>query len=463
MFLAPKANLPDTEKSRLELHLQQIAECIGFDRILLPVLSRKVLFELYEASQDPQQVIAFLGKHLDHDTHGLRLSIVPQVVQSSCGGGCGGGSCKGPSSLPGRYDASKRMIILETSLASDLQLALAALIDGVVRDLLAQNEFDLADLPEWVELAVVGTGLGVVRSGISLVKAQVNCWDSTQWYLVPRPFLDGPSLAYVNAIAAWARNDPKPEWSNDFPSDLKRPFRNSLQYLLKTNDSFFRPQAKPHVLSQTQSEWWKLASNASESKDSASSQVIAMRHLEFDGDVDPQQESLLLKQLRSTNPAITLHAIAAAEQLLFHRQAIEDDFIVRQLSRLMKHRDDEVRAKALCTIAKVGALDEPTIDHAARMLEENARHLHFASVYAFSTLDSVPDELLPALDECFVSVLRACDYEFIDLLVRGYKRWLEDPGSHFESLLKHTPELLPIALETLQNAPKQFIQLRRGA
>ena len=291
----------------------------------------------------------------------------------------------------------------------------------------------------------------------------MNCWDSTQWYLVPRPFLDGPSLAYVNAIAAWARNEPKPEWSNEFSSDLKRPFRNSLKYLLKTNDSFFLPQSKNDVLSQTQADWWKLASKASASNASVSSQVIAMRHLKFDGDVDPQQESLLVKQLRSTNSAITLHAIAAAEQLMFHRQASEDDLITRQLRLLMKHRDDEVRAKALCTIARVGALDEPTIDHAARMLEENARHLHFASVYAFSTLDSVPDDTLPALDECFVSVLRACDYEFIDLLVRGYKRWLEDPRSHFESLLKHTPELLPMALETLRNAPKQFVQLRQGA
>ena len=135
-------------------------------------------------------------------------------------------------------------------------------------------------------------------------------WDSTQWGLFPRPFLDCQSLAYANAIAAWARDDATPEWASDLVSEVKRPMRSSLKFLFKTNDSFFHPSTKRSLLRQSQSEWWKLAASASPSK-----QVIAIRHLESDGELNDQQESLLLEKLRSANRAIVLNAIAATERM----------------------------------------------------------------------------------------------------------------------------------------------------
>jgi hypothetical protein len=87
VFFKPKPNLPDAEKARIEFHLQQIAECVGFDRFTLPVLSRDRLFGLYETEKDPQQVIGFVGKHLAHDVSGIRLSVVPQQLQNCAGGG----------------------------------------------------------------------------------------------------------------------------------------------------------------------------------------------------------------------------------------------------------------------------------------------------------------------------------------------------------------------------------------
>lgn len=86
MFFKPKANLPDAAKARIEFHLQQIAECIGFDRFALPVLSRKTLFGLYDSKQTPQQMIGFVGKHLGHDVSGLGFRVAPQQLQT-CGGG----------------------------------------------------------------------------------------------------------------------------------------------------------------------------------------------------------------------------------------------------------------------------------------------------------------------------------------------------------------------------------------
>lgn len=298
----------------------------------------------------------------------------------------------------------------------------------------------------------------MIRNNISLVKRVTLSWDSTQWELFPRPFLDCQSLAYANAIAAWARDDATPEWASDLPGDLKRPMRSSLKYLLKTNDSFFQPRAKRSQLTQSQSEWWKLAASGS-----PSNQVIAIRHLESDGDLNGQQETLLLEKLGSANRAIVVNAIAATERMALLHEPVASESIVGELRMLVDHRDDEVQAKAMCALARLAKLDERSVDSAAMMVESDHRHIVFAGAYALSTRSSVPDHVLAPFDRSFVRVLRACNYEFVELFAVAYIRWLDDPESHLEELLHDSPEHLPIALETLQQVPDQLVQLRRGA
>ncbi|MEM9365503.1 MAG: hypothetical protein AAGD07_05865 [Planctomycetota bacterium] len=457
MFLKPKPNLPDIAKSRAEFYLQQIAECVGFDRFMLPVVSRKTLLGVYESERDPNRFIEFVGEHLAHDVRDVRFRIVEEQPANSCGSGCSG-SCDGPSELPGRYDARERSITLGLEIDRDPTMGLAALVNGVVSDLLHQNQYDSAHLPERVDLAVIGMGLGMLRNQISLVKRQANNWDPTQWELIPRPFLDCESLAYVNAMVAWARRDAKPDWANDLPSDLKRPMRKSLKYLLKTSDSLFSPQVKRPVLAQSQQEWCELAAS-----ESASKQVIAIRHLAPDGIGDVQQGSLLLEKLRSANVAITLHAIAATERMMRQRPTVPREPLLGELRLLADHRDDQVRAKAMCALASLGQVDETTVETAALMLEENIRHVVFAGVYALSTLESLQDHILPPFDRCLVRALRTCDYELVDLCVTAYRHWLDDPQTHLQDLLRDSPEHLPIALEVLQKVPNQLVQLRRGA
>ena len=90
-FFKPKPNLPDAEKAKVEFHLQQIAECIGFERFQLPVLRMNSLLGqslsgISESNQTPDQMIGFIGKHLSHDVSGIRLSVIPQPPEK-CGGG----------------------------------------------------------------------------------------------------------------------------------------------------------------------------------------------------------------------------------------------------------------------------------------------------------------------------------------------------------------------------------------
>ena len=149
------------------------------------------------------------------------------------------------------------------TLEEDPQLVVATLIHGVVNDMLYQSTFNQPHFPELVELAVVGTGLGVLRSNLVLVKKVSGFWDSTHWHMAPPPFLNVQSLAYANALAAWSRDEAAPDWMNDLNSEVKRPMKRSLKYLFKTGDSFFNPQQGQHRLSSPDDQWWKLMQHSS--------------------------------------------------------------------------------------------------------------------------------------------------------------------------------------------------------
>lgn len=85
-FFKSKPNLPDGEKAKVEFHFQQLAECIGFDRLRLPVQSLSSMLELSRADDGVNRLVAFVGKHLSHDVSQLNVKVTPQELEK-CGGG----------------------------------------------------------------------------------------------------------------------------------------------------------------------------------------------------------------------------------------------------------------------------------------------------------------------------------------------------------------------------------------
>ena len=332
---------------------------------------------------------------------------------------------------------------------SDPELANATLINGVVCDLLATSGFRFFHYPELVDIAVVASGLGGIRSNLSFVQKGGAHWDSTQWEASPRPFLNVQPLAYVNAMTAWVRGDSSPAWAQELENELKRPMLKSLKFLAKTNDSFCE-LSSTQSLARPQSKWWELASS-----ELASEQVIALRHLDSPNDVTEERMSLLLKKLQSNDRAIVLHAIAAVERL-----KCANDKITEEIRGLVNYHDVEVRSKSLCALTLLEKLDDVTVEIATDMLDSSVRHNVFAGLYAFSSLDQVPEYALPAIDRGFQRALKSCDYEFIGLYAAGYKRWLDDPTAHVTNLLEQNrPEYLQVALEALSGVPQELVSL----
>ncbi len=326
----------------------------------------------------------------------------------------------------------------------------AAIISGVVSDLLYQSDFEWPHYPEWVDLAVIGTGLGVLRSGFAFVKKAGLHWDSTQWAAAPRPFLNIPALAYANALAAWARQDTSPSWARDLNTEIRRPVKTSMKYLAKTGDSFFQVAPDPKSNSGlSQADWWERAAQAE-----PSSRVIAIGQLNLDGEVTPEQQSVMVQVLQSNNRSVVLHGIAAIE-----RMNIDGEVIAVELRSLVNDRDDEVRAKSLCTLTTLGMLDDATVQLTDEMLESHFRHNVFAGVYALSTLDSIPGFLMPSVQSAFMRALKSCDYEFVGLFAAAYKRWFDDPKAKVEEFLHDSPELLPIAIDAIDGTPQELVSL----
>jgi hypothetical protein len=85
-FFKPKPNLGDHEKARIEFHLQEIAESIGFERFKLPVLRVDQLMDLKIQSKTPEQIVAFAAEHLSHNIAGLKVQVAIEP-QEKCGGG----------------------------------------------------------------------------------------------------------------------------------------------------------------------------------------------------------------------------------------------------------------------------------------------------------------------------------------------------------------------------------------
>ena len=324
------------------------------------------------------------------------------------------------------------------------------MIHHVVADLLYQQKFPYAHFPELVDLTVVMTGLGAIRSRIDFVKRTGSFWDSTGWGVFPRPFLDTPTLAYVHALAAWTRDESDPSWFAELPPTVRNPSKKSLKFLSKTGDSFFNPKlANQSLLQQDQAQWLSLAAEKSTSK-----QIIALRHFEPDEPLAQQQADTLLEKLRSANVPLILHAINSVESMMLSKETIVD-----QLRYLAVHQDDEVRAKAVIALAKLGQVDDATVEVAAKMLDNRAKHVIYAGVFALGSQPSVDDTTLRAVDRSFLSALQTCDYEFIQLFAMCYERWMDQPETHFGQLLGGQDEYLEIAKEALQAAREQSVAL----
>lgn len=343
-------------------------------------------------------------------------------------------------------DIENQIIKLDIQIEENAQLAAATIIHFTLANILHQQKLPFATLPEIVELAVIGTGLGMPRNQIEFVKHVPSFWDSTVWTAVERPFLDEQALAYANSLSAWMRGERNSDWISSLPAQLKKPMQKSLKYLHKTKDTFVRTDTTVAASEQTEAEWLQAAQSSG-----ITEQIIAIRNLQPNEHLASEHEETLLPKLRSVNRFLILHSIAAIEFLQLDSQSIKSE-----LTHLAETTDDEVRSKAMIALARLEPINEFAYEQALKMLGSRSKHVCFAGIVGLLSHDSVEAGSLRVVDNGFRQALQTCDYEFVGLFAAAYNKWLDEPQDHVTSLLEGDhPEYLQIAIDAVAGAKQQ--------
>lgn len=85
-FFKPKSGLPDDEKARVEFHLQQLAECIGFDLMQSDFVVPEQTFGTDLRDLNQEMILKVVGEQLHHDVRSITVLSKPKPLQK-CGGG----------------------------------------------------------------------------------------------------------------------------------------------------------------------------------------------------------------------------------------------------------------------------------------------------------------------------------------------------------------------------------------
>lgn len=290
-----------------------------------------------------------------------------------------------------------------------------------------------------VDLAVVATGLALPRSQISLVNSGGTFPDPTRWDTGLFPFASARNLAYAMAVASSSRGLSETAWEATLPGDVKAPFRKAIKYLGRSNDCFV-------ASAKSNPDWLELSRTAG-----PSSRIIALRQFTAESASAEAIAEALVENLRSNSDDVVLHAVETAGRL-----TIDDAHVVDELRSLINRRGI-IAAKAMLALRSMEMVDAFATEKAAEMLASSERFSVFAALSALSSSTtqtstaSVSDAVLKQIDRSFCRSLASCDYEFIELFVDGYGRWVEDPAAHFEGLLgEQSAEHLELALDVLK-------------
>ena len=297
-------------------------------------------------------------------------------------------------------------------------------------------------------MAVLGTGLGMPRNQVELVKQVPRFWDTTVWAAVERPFLDEQAHAYANALCAWTRNEKNPVWSSNIATQLKKPMHRSFKYLQKTSDCYVTTESSAALLDQSETEWLQTAAGPG-----ITQQIIAIRHFQPHEHLTTEHEETLLQKTRSSNRFLVLHAIAALEFLQLDTESVKNE-----LTLLTDSADEEIRSKAMIGLSRLEAINEFAHEQALKMLGSRNNHVVFAAMVGLLSHESIDVGSLKTVDRGFLQALQTCDYEFVGLFASAYNKWLDDPKQHVKTLLADgQPEYLQIAIDAVSNAEKQTV------
>ncbi len=294
-------------------------------------------------------------------------------------------------------------------------------------------------------------GLGVFCANTSLKLSQYSVGESHYHQYRKSRAVEARSFGAALAYLAWERNDRHVSWARSLRPDARVPFRQTLRYLRKTNDSLFNTRIATAVFAnENDVQLISLLEQATPSVQFAILQQLFFNTLEVSPRTTSQRLGPLLPQLPMLLRSSDKDICKMACHLAGHVDRLDDPAITA-LKELMADRDPEVRMAALATISLVAAPEQLNPWELRSFLHDSDMRLVNAAALGLVQRGQQAEELSPDL---LTAIRRLAGSDLNDLLVHvcGALTIIcgGDPDQQLQSYFNKDPDLLEEALQAVQ-------------
>ncbi len=223
-----------------------LCEQFGPERLLkFPIILPTVEFfpDPYDgADEDVRLLLDRLCGYMDIDPERIRLGFYSEQEPDLGEQFQAVGRRKGTAGL--HFAAEQPEIWIETSHLADPVAVVATLAHELGHvHLISDGRIsrDVADHEPLTDLLTIYFGLGVFTANAYLRERRKQGLQYSSWSLSRVGYLTAPAYAYALSLVAWGRGELRPIWATHLRPDIRQPFSEGLRYLMKTQDSSFRP------------------------------------------------------------------------------------------------------------------------------------------------------------------------------------------------------------------------------
>lgn len=332
----------------------------------------------------------------------------------------------------------------------------------------ADNEPDLfySNSETWPWLSdllpiFLGWGIFGANTTISTKKVTSGTWES--WRVSKHRHLPSRMYGYALALFAWGHGQTSLTWTGILRPDAKEAFRKSINYLVKTNDTVFKPQNFRSWNSRTVDEFQQDLMHGSDSAKLATmweiqtlDQRVRHRHEQSRktamGCVQQLKDLTYSKDEFVRTEALNCLALLGKDARL----------VSTEISRSLTDTCDTVRAAAVSLLGQLHEPHDTDLFFIAGLLSDNSEEVVYAAVNVLATFlpsdEHVLKNILTGLGKAMVS----CNFELAELLGQLLAKSTDRAEQVVEQHFQNDPDLIEQAKSVLLPVDRSEDDLRPG-
>jgi len=387
-LFTPKCPVDPAERIWVEQRMSYLAEVFSPDRMLRAQVvtpSADWFPDRYTESEDDvfamfQQVCGFMD--LDPDCYQLEIRPEEEFKDN-------------PLGLYYHAAAGEKECVTVLSTEAGDPMSLVATIAHELAHSLLLGQRRLTTLAgdhEWVaDLLTVFFGLGLFSANSVIRESYEHFGNRHVWQVRRRGYMSEVPLAYALALFAYAREERSVRWDRFLRPNVREPFRQSLRYLEKTDDSSFRRDNIARIGGADDGrpilEIYADIRSPSPRARLAAVWELQRRDLPAEDVIGP-----LTKLLHDRNPTVRREAADA-----LGRRGSEAAAPMNHLFDMLCEPKPDDRVAALRAVGQIVASAEPIVPEIIRLLDDPENDVTFQAAVTLGNLGCHAAKAVPVL------------------------------------------------------------------